>query len=86
MIPTQEHQSKPTWQAVTSLGYLCYILQLLLSPSTLTPMPGTGQPSFRHWKMNCFLPEMLKYVFDSIHCFKGSAGLSNWRVGKLTAG
>ena len=51
MIPTQEHQSKPIWQTVTSLGYLCYILhilQILLSPSALTPMPGTGQPSFRH--------------------------------------
>ena len=33
-----------------------------LSPSALTPMPGTGQPSFRHWKMNCFLSEMLKQV------------------------
>ena len=48
MIPTQEHQSKPTWQTVTSLGYICDILQILLSPSALTPMPGTGQPSFRH--------------------------------------
>ena len=72
MIPTQEHQSKPTWQAVTSLGYLCYILQLLLSPSALTPMPGTGQPSFRHWKMSRFVaaycnsvrPKDLQYAFE----------------------